>query len=369
MYLLNEVAPEPKALKKTLTPGQLKQAALQSKITALIESRDPSTEPSLGLTYRSEGFLRELKGKQADLSYAYHYYDKDHYGNAADGQFKLDMARAMVLGDRRFVHYDRIALSVLSKIVKDNLTGSPKVYLADQELMSWGHFTEHYLMPFGKGSDVMIPESTDHPEPIEFTFHGSKPVHMTLEITQAGQVAMFQLRKGSVWRKAARRFVDELNGAFHDYRNRADWKRDYLEAAAVPGLNPDQLKAVQTQLDPFYSLKRPLHELARGKLFDGSYMELGIKTRGYAVRCDDCLFPLGAEIVSDYSFEQNADWSSDSISRERIEERAVNRLIGEFHRETGCVHEVGTSSRTGNTVVMDTAQSISPNSRHITRIS
>jgi len=362
MYLLEKIAPAPRPkAARQLSPRELKQLEFQQKLSLLIEGRDPAADASLGLNWRAEGFLRELKGKTVGLPYANHYY-----GKPVDGQMKLDMARAMVLGERRFVYFDRLALRVIEKIINRDNT-APRVYFEDKRLIDWRYFSESYLVPFGKAADVMIPESTDTPEPLHFTFHGQKPIHMTLEITSAGQVAMFQLRKGSAWRKYAVRLRDELNDALKDYRRRAGWVREYQNAPVRPGLDAEQLKAVKVALDPFYSVKRDFHELARGKFFEGSHMDLGVKSRAYAIRCNSCHFPLGLEIVSDYSFQQNVSWDSSSITRERIEERRVNQIIGNFHRETGCSHELGTSGRTGSTVAPERSPAINPRSRHIAR--
>lgn len=362
MYLLEKIehVPELKP-KKVLTPKQLKEQEFQTKMTKLIEGRDSSAEASLGLNHRAEGFLRELKGKQVGLPYADHYY-----GKPVDGQMKLDMARAMVLGERRFVLFDRLALRVMEKIIDRDNT-APQVYFEDKKLISWRDFSEYYLTPFGKSTGTMDSESTEDPEPLHFALHGRKPIHLTLEKTAVGRVAMFQLRKGSIWRKYAVKLRDELNDALRDYLMRVDWMREYEAASARPGLNPEQLKAVKVALDPFYSVKRDFHELARGKFFEGSHMDLGVKSRAYAVRCNQCSFPLGVEIVSDYSFKQDVSWDSNGVTRERIEERRVNSVIGGFHRETGCSHEVGTSGRTGDTVVLEMSPALKANSRHIAR--
>lgn len=333
---------------KKLSPAQEKRALFEAKLKGLIERRDPSAEASLGLSYRAESFLRELKGRQAGLPYAELYY-----GEPADGQLKLDMARAMILGETRFVHFDRLALRVIEKIVERGNT-APKIYFEDKVLIGWRDFSEGYLIPFAKSPNVMEPESTDDPEPIHFTFHGSKPIHMTLEITDAGRVAMFQLRKGSAWRKYAVKLRNELNEVLRDYRTRSGWLDEYRNARELPGLSADELATVRTALDPFYSKKPVLTELARGKFFDGSYIKFSPRTRGYAFRCEHCEFPMALEIISDYSLGLNGptDWSSDGLLHERVEERRVNELLSSYHRNDLCLHNRGRSSRTGALAIL-----------------
>lgn len=331
---------------KRLTPAQEKRALFEAKLVGLIERRDPSADPSLGLTYRSEGFLRELKGKQAGLPYAEFYY-----GKPVDGQLKLDMARAMILGESRFVHFDRLALRVLTREIEKDWT-YPQVYFDDKLLIPWAKFSEKYLIPFAKVDDPEVPESTELPETLMFTIHSSKPVRMSLDIDPASEEAVFSLQGSSKFKKYPRRLVDRLNGALRDYRTRVSWLKEYRAARVLPGLNADQLTAIRTELDPFYSKKPVLTELARGKFFDGSYIQFdNARTRGYSFRCESCSFPVALEIVSDYSFDRATDWNSDKLIRARVEEARVNMRLSFYHRERGCFHSVGRSNRTGETQI------------------
>ena len=360
MYLLQQihggVKPEPLSFSETskrpnrsirkLTPAQEKRKSFEAKLSELVARRDPSADPSLGLNYRAEGFLRELKGKKAGLSYAEFYYDRP-----VDAQFKLDMARAMILGESRFRHFDRLALRVLAREMGKDWT-NPRIFFKDQVLVPWSDFSEDYLIPFAKVDDPEVPESTERPKPLEFTIYSGKLIHMVLEIDSASEEAVFKLQGVSRLQKHPRRLVDRLNGALRDYRTRVSWLKEYRAARTLPGLNADQLAAIRVELDPFYSRKPVLTELSRGKFFDGSYIDFRTeRTRGYSFRCESCSFPIALEIVSDYSFDRAADWSSDKLIRERVEEARVNMRLSTYHREQGCFHSVGRSSRTGATEV------------------